>query len=121
MDFAGLVAGRVVAQEGFGFGVLVGGGDVGAACLQDQARQADPTTHLEDMTVVDRLGGHEIGQYAPRGPQHAKYGPTGRRDAGRRGCAQRVAELLPVHQRAQPDTVRADLHHLAPVTQRHFQ
>jgi len=86
----------VLAEKFLCQGMVVAGGDVGPALLQDEAGEANPTTDLENLFAGDGKATHLLGEREPRRPHDAKERPGGGGDSNPFGATVRVGELLPI-------------------------
>jgi hypothetical protein len=82
--------------------------DIGAAILQHEARETEPTTDLENALARDRIPAHRFGQHAAGRPDLAEQAPLRRRDADAFRVAIRIGELLKIAQRADAEIVSAE-------------
>ncbi len=86
----------VLAEKFFSQRMVVAGGDVGPALLQDEAWEANPTTDLENMFAGNGKATHLLGERKPSRPHDAKERPGGGGDPDPLGATVRVGELLPI-------------------------
>ena len=83
----------VLAEELFGQRVVVAGGDIGTALLQDEAGEADPTPDFENLLARDGKPTHLLGECEPSRPHDTKERPRGGGDSDPLGATVRVREL----------------------------
>ena len=83
----------VLAEEFFSQRVVVAGGDVSTALLQNEAGEADSTPDLENLFARDRESTHLLGEREPGRPHDTKERPRGGGDSDPLGATVRVGEL----------------------------
>ncbi len=73
--------------------MVVAGGDVGAALLQHEAGEADPTPDLKNVFARDGKPTHLLGEREPSRPYDTKERPGGGGDSDSLGTTVRIREL----------------------------
>ena len=87
--------------------MAVAGRDQSPPAVRHQTGQAQTTTNFQNALAGDGAVHHALGQAHARGPQQAKQGPCGRRNAQIQRFVQRVMELVLVEQGADDQVFHA--------------